>query len=79
MAENLTLFAGKTALGIIRDEGLDPRRISIVASAAGGPKWLVLNGLDRALFGAFFQGRTAPPSPGGLFHRRLALRRPDPA
>lgn len=81
MADNLTLFAGKTALGILRDEGLRPERVSTVASAAGGPKWLVLNGLDRALFGAFFQDRTTPlhlvGSSIGAW-RFAALAQPDP-
>lgn len=60
MGNHLTLFAGKKALEIIGDEGLRPDRVSTVALAAGGPKWLVLNGLDRALFGSFFQGRNKP-------------------
>ncbi len=34
--------AGSQALEIIRDEGLRPERVRVVAGAAGGPKWLVL-------------------------------------
>jgi hypothetical protein len=32
----------------------------VVPGASGGPKWLVLAGLDRVLFGGFFQGRSRP-------------------
>ena len=79
MADHLTLFAGKKALEIIRGEGLQPERISAVASAAGGPKWLVLSRLDRALFGSFFPGPENAPLSCGLFHRGLALCRPGSA
>jgi hypothetical protein len=41
--------AGPKAFEIIRDEGLRPERIKVVAGAAGGPKWLVLYHLDRLL------------------------------
>lgn len=34
--------------------------IKIIAGAAGGPKWLVLNRLDRVLFGNWLSGRTEP-------------------
>jgi hypothetical protein len=32
----------------------------VIAGAAGGPKWLVLSGLDRLIFGSWFKNRTAP-------------------
>lgn len=60
MTENLTFFAGKRALSIIKNEGLQPDRISGVIGAAGGPKWLVLNHLDRALFSQWFAPRNHP-------------------
>ncbi|MBN2159976.1 MAG: patatin-like phospholipase family protein [Spirochaetes bacterium] len=60
MSASLTFIAGSRALEIIRDEGLIPERVRVVAGAAGGPKWLVLGGLDRALFGSFFKNRRAP-------------------
>jgi hypothetical protein len=44
------LFAGDKALARVRDEGLSPRSITTIVGAAGGPKWLVLVGLDRAIF-----------------------------
>lgn len=39
---------------------LDPDHISHFLAAAGGPKWLVLNQLDRFLFGEWFRGRRRP-------------------
>ncbi len=55
---NLTFRAGAKALAIIRDEGLRSERVKVVAGAAGGPKWLILSGLDRALFSTWFKNRT---------------------
>ncbi len=52
--------AGPRALDIIRDEGLRPERIQVVAGAAGGPKWLVLYHLDRLLDLHFFPGCHGP-------------------
>ena len=48
------VLAGPKALEIIRDEGLRPESIKVVAGAAGGPKWLVLYHLDRLLDLHFF-------------------------
>jgi hypothetical protein len=50
MAGNLQIFAGKKAYSLIQERGLQPELVEVVAGAAGGPKWLVLNGLDRAIF-----------------------------
>jgi len=44
----------------VRDGGLNPDDVKIVAGAAGGPKWLILGQLDRLLFGQWFQGREDP-------------------
>jgi len=60
MTDNLVFYAGKKALEIIHEEGLRPERISVVAGAAGGPKWLVLRHLDRVLFSDWFKGRKLP-------------------
>ena len=60
MTANLVILAGHQALPILRDEGLCPDRVKVMAGAAGGPKWLVLNGLDRAIFGHWFKDRTDP-------------------
>jgi len=53
MKKNLKILAGARALSILRDEGLKKESVTVVAGAAGGPKWLVLNGLDRALFSSW--------------------------
>jgi len=60
MTENLTFQAGKNALSVIRDEGLQADRIKIIAGAAGGPKWLVLNHLDRVIFSQWLNRRKTP-------------------
>ncbi|AKF86242.1 hypothetical protein SAMN05443572_103333 [Myxococcus fulvus] len=60
MASNLTLLAGPDALRLLRARGLRGDDVDVVPGASGGPKWLVLAGLDRALFGGLFQGRTRP-------------------
>ena len=60
MKSPISIIAGKTALAVIRDEGLKPDRVRVVMGAAGGPKWLILGGLDRVLFGSFFKKRKKP-------------------
>lgn len=51
---SLALNAGPEALRMIRERGLRAEDVDVVPGAAGGPKWLVLEGLDRFLFGEFF-------------------------
>jgi len=34
--------------------------VKVIAGAAGGPKWLVLNHLDRVIFSSWFKMRTKP-------------------
>lgn len=60
MASHLTLLAGPDALRLIRERGLRGDDVDVVPGASGGPKWLVLAGLDRALFAGLFQNRTRP-------------------
>lgn len=60
MSTSLTLLAGPDALKWIREKGLRADDIDVLPGASGGPKWLVLAGLDRVLFGEFFQRRTRP-------------------
>lgn len=60
MLKHINLRAGESALAKIKDAGLSPDDVKIVAGAAGGPKWLVLANLDRALFGRWFSGRKPP-------------------
>jgi hypothetical protein len=47
----LQIFAGPRAVQRLREHGLQPHDIRVVAGAAGGPKGLVLNHLDRHVFG----------------------------
>jgi len=58
--ENLVFLAGKKAFIRIRKEGLKPEMVKVIAGAAGGPKWLVLNHLDRVIFSSWFKMRTKP-------------------
>lgn len=55
---DLVFRAGPVALARIRREGLSPDTIALIGAAAGGPKWLIQNRLDRALFGEWFKART---------------------
>jgi hypothetical protein len=56
----LTVRAGAQALAMLRDQGLSQEQVKIMPGASGGPKWLVLSGMDRALWGEFFRGRNEP-------------------
>lgn len=55
MSNNLLIYAGKDAFSQIQEKGLNPESIAVVAGAAGGPKWLILDGLDRAIFFNWFK------------------------
>ncbi|HEX6037847.1 hypothetical protein [Longimicrobium sp.] len=55
MARSLALLAGPDALRILRERGLRAGDVDVLPGASGGPKWLALAGLDRFLFGEFFQ------------------------
>lgn len=48
------MLAGARAAALLRDRGLRPEDVRLVPGAAGGPKGLVLNPLDRFLFGHWF-------------------------
>jgi len=60
MAGNLVFYAGTKAMSAISRHGLRPEMVKAVLGVAGGPKWLVLHGLDRAIFSSWFNGRTEP-------------------
>ncbi|MDP1368883.1 hypothetical protein Q6248_28325, partial [Klebsiella pneumoniae] len=47
----LQIFAGPAARERLAERGLKPEDIGLIPAAAGGPKGLALNGLDRFLFG----------------------------
>ncbi|MCK6426591.1 MAG: phospholipase [Burkholderiaceae bacterium] len=55
-ASCLQLYAGPRALACLRAQGLRPQDVRAVPAAAGGPKGLVLNPLDRYLFGRWLAG-----------------------
>ncbi|ACL06619.1 conserved hypothetical protein [Desulfatibacillum aliphaticivorans] len=57
---DLLVLAGKSAYDHIRENGLQPPDISAVLGASGAAKWLVLYGLDSAVFSQWFAGRTEP-------------------
>ncbi|HKL63163.1 MAG TPA: patatin-like phospholipase family protein [Woeseiaceae bacterium] len=48
-ARALRFLAGPAALAEVRERGLDPARIRLLAGASGGAKWLILYGLDRVI------------------------------
>ncbi|MBL8352512.1 MAG: phospholipase, partial [Burkholderiaceae bacterium] len=52
----LQVFAGPRALSHLRERGLKPADVRVMPAAAGGPKGLVLNPLDRFLFGHWLAG-----------------------
>lgn len=60
MTPNIRVQAGPRAMAILRDGGLKPEMIKVVAGAAGGPKWLILSRVDRFLFGTWLDGRKTP-------------------
>lgn len=47
----LRIYAGPRALAHIQRHGLRPADVGIIPGAAGGPKGLILGGLDRFIFG----------------------------
>ncbi len=60
MQSSLSIYAGPTALKQLREEGVHPSQFTVMAGASGGPKWFVLYGLDRYLFGEFLPRRSEP-------------------
>jgi hypothetical protein len=60
MPSTLCAQAGARALAVLRDGELKPETITVVAGAAGGPKWLILSHIDRFLFGSWITGRRSP-------------------
>lgn len=59
--QSLSLRAGPDALHLLRERGLRAEDVDIMPGASGGPKWLVIAGLDRYLFGTLLSApRTRP-------------------
>jgi len=56
----LHIHAGPRALKHLRERGLAPADVRAIPAAAGGPKGLVLNQLDRYLFGDWLAASTHP-------------------
>lgn len=57
----LKIIAGKKAQSIIRDHGgLTADMVRIVLGASGGPKWLILRGLDDYIFGDWLVNSNTP-------------------
>ncbi len=56
----LQVYAGPRALAQLRERGLAPDDVRVVPGAAGGPKGLVLNPLDRFIFGRWLTGASQP-------------------
>lgn len=57
---HLVFRAGQKAFAMIKDGGLEPDNVKVVAGAAGGPKWFVLRHLDEAIFLSWMKHREAP-------------------
>ncbi|WNC67069.1 patatin-like phospholipase family protein [Thalassotalea nanhaiensis] len=60
MSKALAVYAGKTALAQIKEQGISQEQFKLLVGASGGPKWFVLAGLDRFLCGEFFKSRQTP-------------------
>lgn len=60
MSGDLLFLAGHRAYERIRQGGLSADDVAMVVGASGAAKWLVLHGLDSALFGRWFAGREKP-------------------
>jgi hypothetical protein len=56
----LCIHAGPRALQALRKYGLQPQHVRAIPAAAGGPKGLALNPLDRYLFGEWLAPATQP-------------------
>jgi hypothetical protein len=60
MAADLLFLAGHRAYERVRSNGLAADDVKMVVGASGAAKWLVLHGLESALFGEWFSGRRMP-------------------
>ncbi|SMC16243.1 hypothetical protein SAMN02746041_00035 [Desulfacinum hydrothermale DSM 13146] len=60
MDHRVACYAGPGILPVIREEGFSFHRVRWMWGAAGGPKWLVLYGMDRALCQEWLPQRRTP-------------------
>lgn len=56
----LSIRAGERAYQQIKEQGLQADDVKLLLGASGGPKWFVLQRLDRYLFGDWFAQRQTP-------------------
>ena len=56
----LRFLAGARAFRRIREQGLSPADVRVAVGASGAAKWLVLHGLDTAIFGHWLQNSPRP-------------------
>ena len=81
MPAALTIRAGVTARRVLAERGFDRDAFSTLVGASGGPKWLVLAGLDRVLPELLLSRRSEPldlvgSSIGAFRHACLVQRDP---
>lgn len=50
----LSVYAGKRAYEHVRKNGLQPTDVNRIMGASGAAKWLAIAGLDKAIFGRWF-------------------------
>jgi len=77
----LSIKAGAQAYQQIKDNGLSADDIDLMLGASGGPKWFILQGMDRWLFGEFFRDKKQPLNTLGTSAgawRFASLGQPDP-
>jgi len=60
MKSDLLFLAGKNVWERIRDRGLHPDDVTVVAGAAGAAKWLIISELDKVIFSQWFKDRLKP-------------------
>jgi hypothetical protein len=60
MTQALAIYAGKKAKAHIAKNGFQAKDIRVVAGAAGGPKGLLLLGLDKFIFGEWLKTSNQP-------------------
>ncbi len=60
MFSNISVYAGERARKIIHDRGLREDDIHGIIGASGGPKFIVLAGLDWSIFSNWFKKRKKP-------------------
>lgn len=56
----LQILAGPHARSQLRERGLRPADVAVIPAAAGGPKGLALNALDRFIFGHWLSATVRP-------------------